>query len=73
MYSISTLRSFISALSDNFLYVTCTLGFPLGGLDSCIIWAIPPSFRPSDYPIKSWSKKRGFLCSGRPSSSGFSA
>lgn len=44
MYSISTLRSFISAWSDNFLYVTGTVTF----LDSCIIWATPPSYSPGD-------------------------
>jgi len=47
MYGIFIL-SFVSAWSDNFFYVTCTTAFPLGGPDSCIIWANPPSYSPGD-------------------------
>ena len=44
MYSIYPLRSFTSALSHKFLYVTCIMEFPLGVPDSCIIWVTPPSY-----------------------------
>jgi hypothetical protein len=43
-YNILALRSSTLALSDYFLYVTYTTGFPLSGPDSWVVWtSLPPS------------------------------
>jgi hypothetical protein len=62
-YSISTLRSFTSALSDNFLYVAYTTEFPLSGPAAWIIWTTPPPYSP-DYQgttILNLSAKKDFF------------
>ena len=38
----------LPALSDNFLYVTYTTEFPLGGPDSRVIRTTPPAISPDD-------------------------
>ena len=40
-YNIFTLRSFTLTMSDNFLYLTYTMKFPLNGLDSWVVQTYP--------------------------------
>lgn len=41
--------SYTSTLSDDFLYATYTMGLPLTGANSWVIWTIPPPCSPNDY------------------------